>query len=132
MAKLSGRGGIGILYDECRHLFSEGTKSNRVFLDSFKSMMILSGVSLLTKYAKSCEQRDKDELVMLLLAFADKVDVDIEKRVTPDFWARLDHAYAHRRGLFFEENCAGAAYAQLASAKATFPLILHSLPDFTG
>ena len=123
----SRQGVIGIHYDECQHVFSEGAKSNRVFLDSFKSMMketrwplmmILSGVPSLATYVKSYEQldnlldpvhfneiklsRDKDQLVMLLFAFADRVDVDIEKLVTPDFLARLDHACSHRWGLVIE------------------------------
>ncbi|WP_027241285.1 hypothetical protein [Pseudophaeobacter arcticus] len=95
-------------------------------------MMILSGVSLLTKYAKSCEQRDKDELVMLLLAFADKVDVDIEKRVTRIFGLALIMPTRTEGAFSLRKTVQAHAYAQLASAKATFPLILHSLPDFTG
>ncbi|WP_171236948.1 AAA family ATPase, partial [Ruegeria sp. HKCCA6837] len=50
-----GQGVVGIHYDECQHVFEKDAKSNRIFLDSFKSMMkeprwplmlILSGVSL--------------------------------------------------------------------------------------
>jgi AAA domain len=122
-----GQGVIGIHYDECQHVFYEGAKSNRIFLDSFKSMMkeprwplmlILSGVPSLAKYTQAYEQldkllapvhfstiklkRDKEQLVMLLFAFADQVQIEIEEIVTPEFLARLDHACSHRWGLVIE------------------------------
>jgi hypothetical protein len=123
----AGQGVIGIHYDECQHVFGEGSKSNRIFLDSFKSMMkeprwplmmILSGVPSLAKYIQSYEQldelvdpvhfttikirRDKEQLTKLLFAFADQVDMEIEQLVTQDFLARLDHACSHRWGLVIE------------------------------
>ena len=123
----AGQGVIGIHYDECQHVFGEGSKSNRIFLDSFKSMMkeprwpmmmILSGVPSLANYIKSYEQldelmdpvhfttikiqRDKEKLAELLFTFADEVHIDIEHLVTPDFLARLDHACSHRWGLVIE------------------------------
>ncbi len=122
-----GQGVIGIHYDECQHVFHDGAKSNRFFLDSFKSMMkesgwplmmILSGVPSLAKYIQSYEQlrnlvdpihfstiklrRDRVQLVELLYAYADQVDIDIEELVTPEFLARLDHACSHRWGLVIE------------------------------
>lgn len=122
-----GQGVIGIHYDECQHVFSDGAKSNRIFLDSFKSMMkeprwplmmILSGVPSLAKYVQSYEQldkllapvhfqeihlkRDTDQLVSLLYKYADQAEIEIEKLVTPDFLARLDHACSHRWGLVIE------------------------------
>ncbi len=122
-----GQGVIGIHYDECQHVFIEGAKTNRIFLDSFKSMMkeprwplmmILSGVPSLSKHVRSYEQldklvdpvhfseiklkRDEDLLVALLFAYADRVDIDIEGLVTRDFLARLDHACANRWGLVIE------------------------------
>tara|TARA_R100000935_G_C2841765_1_gene171544 strand:- start:262 stop:1203 length:942 start_codon:yes stop_codon:yes gene_type:complete len=123
----AGQGVIGIHYDECQHVFVEGSKSNRIFLDSFKSMMkeprwslmlILSGVPSLAEYIQSYEQldelvdpvhfttikiqRDQDQLTKLLFAFADEVDIEIEQIVTQDFLARLDHACSHRWGLVIE------------------------------
>lgn len=122
-----GQGVIGIHYDECQHVFTEGAKTNEIFLDSFKSMMkenrwklmmILSGVPSLAKYTRSYEQldelvdpvhfktiklsRDKELLTGLLFAFADEVDIEIEELVTPEFIARLDHACSHRWGLVIE------------------------------
>ncbi|WP_162798595.1 TniB family NTP-binding protein [Sulfitobacter sp. SK012] len=121
------QGVIGIHYDECQHVFSDGAKSNRVFLDSFKSMMketrwplmmILSGVPALNKYIQSYEQlenlvepvrfheinmkRDEEDLVRLLYLYADQVEINIEQLVTPDFLARLDYACSHRWGLVIE------------------------------
>ncbi|MEO3477543.1 ATP-binding protein [Phaeobacter sp. CAU 1743] len=58
-------GVIGFYYDECQHVFTPGAKSNRIFLDSFKSLMkepewplilILSGVPVLATYVNSEEQ----------------------------------------------------------------------------
>lgn len=58
-------GVIGFYYDECQHVFTPGAKSNRIFLDSFKSLMkepkwplvlVLSGVPDLGKYVHSEEQ----------------------------------------------------------------------------
>jgi hypothetical protein len=123
----AGQGVIGIHYDECQHVFGEGSKSNRIFLDSFKSMMkeprwplmmILSGVPSLAEYIQSYEQldelvdpvhfttikirRDQDQLSKLLFAFADEVDIEIEQIVTQDFLERLDHACSHRWGLVIE------------------------------
>lgn len=123
----AGQGVIGIHYDECQHVFGEGSKSNRIFLDSFKSMMkeprwpmmmILSGVPSLANYIKSYEQldelmdpvhfttikiqRDKEQLAELLFTFADEVDIEIEPLVTSEFLARLDHACSHRWGLVIE------------------------------
>lgn len=123
----AGQGVIGIHYDECQHVFDEGAKSNRIFLDSFKSMMkeprwplmmILSGVPSLAKYIQSYEQLDElvapvhfsmikirqdgELLTSLLFAFADQVDIEIEELVTSDFLARLDHACSHRWGLVIE------------------------------
>ncbi len=121
------QGVIGVHYDECQHVFVEGAKTNRYFLDSFKSMMkepswplmlFLSGVPTLTKFVKPYEQlsnllqpihfeeinfkRDMQLLNSLMFAFADKAHVDIEKLSTPDFLARLDHACGHRWGLVIE------------------------------
>lgn len=121
------QGVIGIHYDECQHVFYDGAKSNRTFLDSFKSMMkeprwplmiILSGVPSLSTYVRSYEQldklvdpvhfseiklrRDKNQLIKLLFDYADLVEIDIEKLVTQDFLARLDHACTHRWGLVIE------------------------------
>jgi len=122
------QGVIGIHYDECQHVFSDkADKTNRIFLDSFKSMMkeprwplmmILSGVPQLANYVRSYEQldalmdpvhfkpinfrRDMDLLNRLLFAFADLAEVDIETLVTPDFLARLDHSCSHRWGLVIE------------------------------
>lgn len=121
------QGVIGIHYDECQHVFIDGAKSNRIFLDSFKSMMkeprwpmmmILSGVPTLSKYVRSYEQleklidpvhfseihlkRDEEQLVNLLYIYADLIEVNIEKLVTLDFLARLDHACSHRWGLVIE------------------------------
>lgn len=123
----AGQGVIGIHYDECQHVFVEGAKSNRIFLDSFKSMMkeprwplmmILSGVPSLAKYIQSYEQldklispvhfstiklkRDEDLLTKLCFAFADEVNIEIEHIVTPEFLARLDHASSHRWGFVIE------------------------------
>lgn len=125
--QVQGQGVIGIHYDECQHVFTEGSKSNRYFLDSFKSMMkeprwplmlVLSGVPTLTKFVQPYEQlsnllqpvhfeeirfkRDMELLNSLLFAFADKADVDIESLSTPDFLERLDHACSHRWGLVIE------------------------------
>nr|WP_319947062.1 AAA family ATPase [uncultured Shimia sp.] len=122
-----GQGVIGIHYDECQHVFSDGAKSNRIFLDSFKSlmkesrwplMMILSGVPSLTEYVGSYEQlqklvnpvhfdtinlkRDEEQLRQLLFLYADQVEVDIEELVTKEFLARLIHACCHRWGLVIE------------------------------
>lgn len=121
------QGVIGIHYDECQHVFTEGSKSNRYFLDSFKSimkeprwplMLMLSGVPTLTKFVQPYEQlsnllqpvhfeeihfkRDMELLNRLLFAFADKADVDIEDLSTPDFLERLDLACSHRWGLVIE------------------------------
>lgn len=58
-------GVIGFYYDECLHVFTPGAKSNRIFLDSLKSLMkepewplilILSGVPVLATYVNSEEQ----------------------------------------------------------------------------
>lgn len=123
----AGQGVIGIHYDECQHVFGVGSKSNRIFLDSFKSMMkeprwplmmILSGVPSLAEYIHSYEQldelldpvhfdtinirQDRELLTMLLFDFADQVDIEIEQLVTQDFLARLDHACSHRWGLVIE------------------------------
>lgn len=122
-----GQGVIGIHYDECQHVFIDGAKTNRTFLDSFKSMMkeprwplmmILSGVPSLSEHVRSYEQldklvdpvhfeeiklkRDEDLLVALLYAYSDQIDIDIEELVTRDFLARLDHACANRWGLVIE------------------------------
>lgn len=72
------------------------------------SIMILSCVPSLAKYIQSYEQLDKlisrvhfstiklklDEnlLTKLLFAFTDKLQIEIEHIVTPEFLARLDHA----------------------------------------
>jgi len=59
------QGVIGFYYDECQHVFAPEAKSNRIFLDSFKSLMkepewplimILSGVPDLAEYVNSEEQ----------------------------------------------------------------------------
>lgn len=121
------QGVIGIHFDECQHVFIDGAKSNKIFLDSFKSMMkeprwpmmlILSGVPTLSNYIRSYEQleklvdpvhfdeirvkRDRDQLVKLLYCYADRVEMNIDELVTPDFLARLDHACSHRWGLVIE------------------------------
>ncbi|WP_448328253.1 AAA family ATPase [Sulfitobacter sp. M13] len=121
------QGVIGVHYDECQHVFIDGAKSNKIFLDSFKSMMkeprwpmmlILSGVPTLSDYIRSYEQleklvdpvhfdeirlkRDRDQLVKLLYCYADRVEMNIDELVTPDFLARLDHACSHRWGLVIE------------------------------
>ncbi|HEY9037875.1 MAG TPA: TniB family NTP-binding protein [Roseovarius sp.] len=121
------QGVIAVHYDECQHVFVEGSKSNRYFLDNFKSMMkhprwpmmlLLSGVPDLTKFVQPYEQlsnllrpvhfdeinfkRDMQQLNSLMFAFADKGNVEIEELSTPDFLARLDHACAHRWGLVIE------------------------------
>ncbi|WP_138924576.1 AAA family ATPase [Sulfitobacter sp. BSw21498] len=121
------QGVIGVHYDECQHVFIDGAKSNKIFLDSFKSMMkerhwpmmlILSGVPTLSNYIRSYEQleklvdpvhfdeirlkRDSDQLVKLLYCYADRVEMNIDELVTPDFLARLDHACSHRWGLVIE------------------------------
>lgn len=118
---------IGIHYDECQHVFRDGGKTNRNFLDSFKSMMketrwplmmILSGVPSLNKYIQSHEQldnlvepvrfheinmkRDEEYLAGLLYRYADQVEINIEQLVTPHFLARLDYACSHRWGLVIE------------------------------
>jgi hypothetical protein len=118
---------IGVHYDECQHVFIDGAKSNKIFLDSFKSMMkephwpmmlILSGVPTLSDYIRSYEQleklvdpvhfdeirlkRDSDQLVKLLYCYADSVEMNIDELVTPDFLARLDHVCSHRWGLVIE------------------------------
>jgi len=58
-------GVIGFHYDECQHVFAPGAKSNRIFLDSFKSLMkepewplilVLTGVPALGGYVNSEEQ----------------------------------------------------------------------------
>jgi hypothetical protein len=135
----AGQGVIGIHYDECQHVFGEGSKSNRIFLDSFKSMMkeprwplmmILSGVPSLAEYIQSYEQldalvdpvhfttikirRDQEQLTKLLFAFADEVDIEIEQIVTQDFLARLDHACSHRWGLVIELLIQTLAEAKVA------------------
>lgn len=134
----AGQGVIGIHYDECQHVFIDGAKSNRVFLDSFKSMMkesrwplmmILSGVPSLAKHIRSYEQldelldpvhfttikvsRDKALLTKLLFAYADQVEIEIEQLVTEDFLARLDHACSHRWGLVIELLIATLVEAKL-------------------
>ncbi len=121
------QGVIGVHYDECQHVFIDGAKTNKIFLDSFKSMMkdrhwpmmlILSGVPTLSNYIRSYEQleklvdpvhfdeirlkRDSDQLVKLLYCYADSVEMNIDELVTPDFLARLDHACSHRWGLVIE------------------------------
>ncbi|WP_340240969.1 AAA family ATPase [Sulfitobacter pontiacus] len=121
------QGVIGVHYDECQHVFIDGAKSNKIVLDSFKSMMkephwpmmlILSGVPTLSDYIRSYEQleklvdpvhfdeirlkRDRDQLVKLLYCYADRVEMNIDELVTPDFLARLDHACSHRWGLVIE------------------------------
>jgi hypothetical protein len=59
------QGVIGIYYDECQHVFAPKATSNRIFLDSFKSMMkesrwpfmlMLSGVPSLSGYIREEEQ----------------------------------------------------------------------------
>jgi hypothetical protein len=121
------QGVIGIHYDECQHVFGDNAKSNKVFLDSFKTMMkeprwpmmmILSGVHTLTGYIQSYEQlyelvdhvhfktikfgRDKNLLNRLLFAFADEAKIEVEHLVTPDFLARLDQECFSRWGLVIE------------------------------
>lgn len=58
-------GVIGVYYDECQHVFVPGAKSNRIFLDSFKSLMketdwpmilFMSGVPALGTYVHAEEQ----------------------------------------------------------------------------
>ncbi|WP_353349366.1 ATP-binding protein, partial [Aquicoccus sp. SU-CL01552] len=60
-----GQGVIGVYYDECQHVFLPKGKSNRIFLDSFKSLMkepewplilVLAGVPVLSDYVNSEEQ----------------------------------------------------------------------------
>ncbi|WP_170756501.1 AAA family ATPase [Ruegeria lacuscaerulensis] len=122
-----GQGVIGIHYDECQHVFSKGAKSNRLFLDSFKSMMkeprwpmmlILSGVPTLSKYVGSYEQlnklvdpvhfpdinlrQDEKQLVSLLFAYADQVEIEIEALITDGFLERLLYACVNRWGLVIE------------------------------
>lgn len=132
-------GVIGIHYDECQHVFlDKADKTNRIFLDSFKSMMkeprwplmmILSGVPQLAKYVHSYEQldalmdtvhfktislrRDIDLLSGMIFAYADTAKIEIEKMVTEDFLARLDHACSHRWGLVIELLISTLVEAQL-------------------
>lgn len=125
--QVEGQGVIGIHYDECQHVFSEGASTNRIFLDSFKAMMketrwplmlIISGVPILTKFVQPYEQlwelldpvhfetihikHDIALLNSLLFAFADKADVDIEGLSTQDFLERINHACSNRWGLVIE------------------------------
>lgn len=125
--QVQGQGVIGIHYDECQHVFIKNAASNRIFLDSFKSMMketrwplmlILSGVPSLTKFVQPYEQlwelldrisfdeihikRDVNLLNRLLFAFSDKAEIDVEHLSTHDFLERLDHACSHRWGLVIE------------------------------
>lgn len=136
------QGVIGVHYDECQHVFVEGAKSNRNFLDSFKSMMketrwplmlILSGVPTLTKSVQPYEQlsalldpvhfdeirfkRDMELLNSLMFAFADKAKVDIEHLVTQEFLERIDHACSHRWGLVIELEIAALVRCQMAGRK---------------
>lgn len=122
------QGVIGIHFDECQHVFTEeGEKTNRIFLDSFKTllkdsrwplMLILSGIPELSKHVDKEPQlklllrsvhftlidlrRDMNELNELAFSYADKAGLNFEFLSNEDFFARLSHACANRWGLVIE------------------------------
>ncbi|OWX99276.1 ATP-binding protein [Thioclava sp. IC9] len=121
-------GVIGIYFDECQHVFSKDNhKTNRNFLDSFKTLMkdarwpimlILSGVPELAGYVRSEEQlarllrpvefdeirlpRDLQEMNNLAYSFADKAELCFDELSTENFLKRLSFACANRWGLVIE------------------------------
>lgn len=122
------QGVIGIHFDECQHVFAEeGDKTNRIFLDSFKTLLkdsrwplilILSGIPELAKHVDMEPQlklllrsvrfdlidlsRDMNELNELAFSYADKAGLNFEPLSNHDFFARLSHSCANRWGLVIE------------------------------
>ena len=122
------QGVIGIHYDECQHVFTDdGAKTNRIFLDSFKTLLkdsrwplilILSGVPELARHIDKEKQlshllrpvsfelidpdRDLHELNHLAFSYADQAGLDFEPLSNADFFQRLSHACANRWGLVIE------------------------------
>lgn len=119
---------IGIHYDECQHVFTEdGAKTNRIFLDSFKTLLkdsrwplvlILSGVPALEKHINQEEQlrfllrpvhfdlikpvADIEELNGLAYSYADKAGIAFDTLSNVDFFERLCFASMNRWGLAIE------------------------------
>lgn len=122
------QGVIGIHYDECQHVFTDnGAKTNRIFLDSFKTLLkdsrwplilVLSGVPDLARHIEKERQlshllrpvhfdlinphRDLAELNELAFSYADKAGLEFEPLSNVDFFQRLSHACANRWGLVIE------------------------------
>lgn len=124
------QGVIGIHFDECQHVFTEGdSKTNNKFLDSFKSllkdhrwplMLIFSGVPSLALQIRKEEQlftllepvrfeginlsskTDEEELVHLVFSYCDKAQLEFDDFEMADFLARLAFAGCQRWGLVIE------------------------------
>lgn len=124
------QGIVGIHFDECQHVFTDkGHRTNQQILDSFKTllkdtrwplMLILSGVpSLALQVAKeeqlayllrtvrferiNLERKcDLEELIQLMLCYAEKAGLDVSALVTEDFLRRLAFSGCDRWGLVIE------------------------------
>lgn len=150
------QGVIGIHFDECQHVFSaDGGKTNRIFLDSFKTLLkdsrwplilILSGIPELAGYVRQEEQlarllrpvhfdliklpNDIEELNQIIHAFADRVGLSIEDLSTVDFLQRLNHACAMRWGLVIELTIEALVLCKTAGSKVVG--IQHFADAFTN
>ncbi|MGB1264729.1 MAG: ATP-binding protein [Nereida ignava] len=124
------QGVVGIHYDECQHVFPKVVSESRaMILDSFKSllkqpewplMLILSVINTLMDYINSEEQlayllrpvkfreistrapNDLQEINNICHAYAAKVELDVSKLASRDFYQRLCCACANRWGLVIE------------------------------
>lgn len=119
---------IGIHFDECQHVFSNGgEKTNPILLDSFKTllkdsrwplMLILSGVPVLSSFVQREEQlarllrpvtfelidpeRDINELMGIAYSYADLAGICFDPLSSIDFFRRLSFACTERWGLVIE------------------------------
>ncbi|MCR9110725.1 MAG: ATP-binding protein [Rhodobacteraceae bacterium] len=124
------QGVIGIHFDECQHVFTEGkSRTNQLFLDSFKTllkdqewplMLILSGIPSLETQVRQEQQlssllrvvrfdgidpqdnTDKNELIQLVYSYADKAQLEFDDFDLDDFLERLAFAGCYRWGLVIE------------------------------
>ncbi|ULB09626.1 ATP-binding protein [Cereibacter azotoformans] len=123
------QGVIGIAYDECQHVFTEdGNKTNRIFLDSFKTLLkdsgwplilILSGVPELAAHV-----HQEPQLRHLLRPVHFKpIDLDGERDANGvsrdmDELNRLAYTYAEAAGLCFDGLSNGDFFGRLSHACA--------------
>lgn len=136
------QGVVGILYDECQHVFTkDGDKTNRIFLDSFKAllkdsrwplMLVLAGVPELGNYIAQYEQlayllrpvhfdlidlpKDIEEMNRLAYTYADRAGLNFDPLSTVDFFERLAFSCAMRWGLVIELLIEAFTNCELAGA----------------